>query len=386
MLLTYFDSYAAAHSPYKGGAWCYEDGLIYQGLVALFEATSDQRFLDHAQRMACAQVDENGVLKGYTLTDFNIDNIQPGRAMLDLFRLTNDPRYMRAADTLIAQLKDHPRTKSGNYWHKKRYPWQVWLDGLNMGLTFQIQYGLTVENDALVEDALTQLARAIDVTRVAENGLYAHAYDEARTQSWADPITGQNAAHWARAIGWMSMALIDACEMVGLDRARAAGILGPTQDLMQRLIALQTSGNLWLQVIDSPDLSGNYEETSASAMFALSLMAAQRLGIMPSATSCADAGRVGETAFHELVERMIDPNRAKYGIGFGQMVWVAGLGGYNGRNRDGSAQYYTMEDIVEDDAKGVGPLMRATAEFLSHKQVLPSLGCRYQPLATKAYG
>lgn len=382
MLLHYFDHFAQDHRAYKGGAWCYEDGLVYQGLIALYEATGETGFLDHAVRMARLQVSAEGQIKGYKLTDFNIDNIQPGRAILKLFELTNDPRFKVAADTLITQLKQHPRTKAGNYWHKKRYPWQVWLDGLNMGITFQIQYGIASQNDALVDDALAQLAGAITLTRVPETGLYAHAYDEAREQPWADPVTGHNAAHWARAIGWMAMALIDACEMVGLERAQDAGILAPTRALMDQLVAVQTSGRLWLQVIDQPNLCGNYEETSASAMFALSMMAAQRIGV----TQNTKVGAAGRAAFVELVERMIDPDRAAQGRGFGQMVWVAGLGTFDGRFRDGSAKYYTLEDIVEDDPKGVGPLMRAAAEFLQQGGVLPVVGERYTRLPTKAYG
>ena len=382
MLLHYFDVYASEHRAYKGGAWCYEDGLVYQGLVSLYKATGVEGFLTHCVRMASLQVSPEGDIKDYQLTDFNIDNIQPGRATLDLYQITGEPRFKVAVDTLAAQLKDHPRTKGGNYWHKKRYPWQVWLDGLNMGITFQIQYGLAIEDDALVDDALQQLSRAIDLTRVEKTGLYAHAYDEARAQDWADPVTGQNEAHWGRAIGWMAMALTDACEMVGLERADAAGILAPTRELLDRLVDLQTPGKLWLQVIDQPDLAGNYEETSASAMFALSMMIAQRIGLTPN----DKVGAAGQAAFVELVERMMDPTRAVDGRGFGQMVWVAGLGTFQGRFRDGSAKYYTLEDIVEDDPKGVGPLMRAAAEFINQGGQLPELGARYQSLPTKAYG
>lgn len=178
------------------------------------------------------------------------------------------------------------------------------------------------------------------------------------------------------------MALTDACEMVGLERADAAGILAPTRELLDRLVDLQTPGKLWLQVIDQPDLAGNYEETSASAMFALSMMIAQRIGLTPN----DDVGAAGQAAFVELVERMMDPTRAVDGRGFGQMVWVAGLGTFQGRFRDGSAKYYTLEDIVEDDPKGVGPLMRAAAEFINQGGQLPELGARYQSLPTKAYG
>jgi len=43
---------------------------------------------------------------------------------------------------------------------------------------------------------------------------------------------------------------------------------------------------------------------------------------------------------------------------------VAGLGGFSGTYRDGTAGYYLSEPVVEDDAKGVGPLMMAQAEYI----------------------
>lgn len=41
---------------------------------------------------------------------------------------------------------------------------------------------------------------------------------------------------------------------------------------------------------------------------------------------------------------------------------VAGLGAYRDRERDGTPYYYTTENVVSNDVKGVGPLMMAEAE------------------------
>ncbi|MGG2479199.1 glycoside hydrolase family 88 protein, partial [Rhizobium sp. BR5] len=37
-----------------------------------------------------------------------------------------------------------------------------------------------------------------------------HGYDESRSQRWADPLSGKSPAIWARAVGWLAMALVDA--------------------------------------------------------------------------------------------------------------------------------------------------------------------------------
>ena len=44
-------------------------------------------------------------------------------------------------------------------------------------------------------------------------------------------------------------------------------------------------------------------------------------------------------------------------------ICPAGLGLEDNRRRDGSFEYYMSEPIVEDDAKGVGPLLLAYTEM-----------------------
>jgi unsaturated rhamnogalacturonyl hydrolase len=44
---------------------------------------------------------------------------------------------------------------------------------------------------------------------------------------------------------------------------------------------------------------------------------------------------------------------------------VSGLGGAT--HRDGSVEYYLSEPVVENDAKGVGPLLLAYTEMLQRK-------------------
>ena len=56
--------------------------------------------------------------------------------MLALYRLTKEERYRQAADLLRRQLDTQPRTSEGGFWHKQRYPHQMWLDGLYMEAPF----------------------------------------------------------------------------------------------------------------------------------------------------------------------------------------------------------------------------------------------------------
>ncbi|MGF9564219.1 glycoside hydrolase family 88 protein [Neorhizobium sp. JUb45] len=354
----YFDQFCSRYEAYKNGAWCYEDGCIYRGLELLYKATGEQRWFDHLIRLISPQVGKDGSLAGYTPDEFNIDNILPGRNLLFLDRETGDPRYMAAAKRLIAQLDTHPRIPAGNYWHKKRYHSQVWLDGLYMGLPFQVEYAMAAGETPRISDALQQMATALALTAIG-GGMHVHGYDDSRKEKWADSATGKSPAVWARAMGWQAMALVDILAVLPDDHATAA-LRRQTGTILTAIANRQQASGLWPQVLDAPDLDGNYEETSASAMFAYALSYATDLHLdAPDMQRVTAAGAKAVDALADT--RLIDEDGETRLTGICQ---VAGLGPFNGRYRDGSPEYYLVEEVVSDDAKGVGPFMMAYAQVI----------------------
>lgn len=363
----YFDDYCRRYSPYKNGAWCYEDGCIYRGLLLLHEATQETRWLDHLMRLCSAQVRPDGTLAGYDPDAFNIDNILAGRVLLPLARLTGESRYRTAAAHLIGQLERHPRIPAGNYWHKKHYPHQVWLDGLYMALPFQVEYALATGEHGRVRDALKQFETALAYTD-AGHGLHVHGYDDSRQQAWADPLTGKSMAVWARAMGWLAMAMADVLDCLRA-HPQATALREAFRRVLSALSHLQRPSGLWLQVQDRPDLLGNYEESSASAMFSYALLRGARLRLFSEEDTRAfeQAGRRGVDAL--AGERLVGSagSYALQGI-----CLVAGLGPYSDLYRDGSPQYYLSEPVVSDDAKGVGPFMMCWAETIAAGSLQPA--------------
>lgn len=356
MLSTYFDCYARDYAYYKGGAWCYEDGCLYRGLSALHDATGDSRWLDHLLRLVNGQVDSSGQIRGYSREEYNIDNLLPGRALLYLDRHTSDPRYRAATEHLAVQLQEHPRIAAGCYWHKLRYPHQVWLDGLYMALPFKAELGRATDRPRLAAEACLQMLSALTLTFDETSGLYRHGYDESRQQPWADKYSGLSPTHWARAIGWMAMALIDLIECLpaGEERDRLASRL---VGLSLRLKELRTPDGRWLQVIDRPDLPGNYAESSATAMFAYVYLKAARFN------AASVDPEIGRAALRSLEEQALHPD-GRNRIVLHDVCCVAGLGALGGVYRDGTSTYYLSEPLRSDDVKGVGPLMMAEAERL----------------------
>lgn len=357
MLDAFFARYAADYAYAKPGrAWCYEDGCVYRGLLELYRATGDGVWHDHLERLMFEQVAPDGTLLGYELDSYNIDNILTGRLLFHL-AASGDSRYEKAADLLAAQLASHPRIPAGNYWHKQIYPHQVWLDGLYMGLPFQIEYGLRRHRPELIEDAIDQLLGAVAIMYDPRTGLYFHGYDDSRSMPWADPRTGLSRGLWGRAVGWLAMALADVVDLLPATHPRRAEVLGIALSLADTLLGLRTADGLWLQVLDQPDLPGNFQETSASAMFAYFLLRTARL-----ARSHPGLAEAGLEALETTVRLYLRPRGDT--LELVNICEVAGLGPYRGRDRDGTPEYYVTEETVADDPKGVGPLMMARAEEL----------------------
>lgn len=345
----FIEAYIRSWKPYKD-FWNYEDGMIWLGALDLYDVTGDIALLDFVRLEVEKRITPEGGMPTFTPGEYNIDNIHGGRVLPRLFAATGDQRYRRAMDVQFAQLLTHPRTHSGNYWHKAIYPSQVWLDGLYMAQPFQTTYAQATGHPDLFADTVRQCLAVEASLKDAQSGLYYHGWDESRAERWSNPETGRSACIWARAMGWWVMALTDVYEAAeGLeDRQEIARLLS---DSLDALLRVRAPDGLWYQVADQGDRDGNYEETSASLMIAYALMKAARLGV-----TGPDTASEGLTALRTICNRFLTPS-ALEGI-----CGVAGLG--NTPYRDGSYSYYLSEKITPNDPKGVGSMLMALSEGL----------------------
>ena len=107
--------------------------------------------------------------------------------LFPIYEETKKEKYRLAMNLLRSQMDTHPRTSNGLFWHKKIYPYQVWLDGIYMGCPFLAQYGTTFNEPQLFDEVAHQI---ITTRRLKdENRLLYHGWDESRQQRWADPVT-----------------------------------------------------------------------------------------------------------------------------------------------------------------------------------------------------
>lgn len=348
---------AMARYPKAEASWHYEHGLFLGAAMRAGEAWGDGALGREASARAASLVSPEGTIKGYATGEYNLDMVASGRNLFDLLAETGEPRFRTAIETLEAQLRSQPRTPSGGLWHKLIYPDQMWLDGLFMAQPFQTLYATRFERPDLLGDVVFQFSLLAGKAKDPRNGLLRHAWDERRTQLWADPETGRSPNHWGRAMGWFAMALVDVIELLPAGYPGRAELGAIAAGLAEALLAFQDGATgLWYQVVDQGSREGNYLEASVSSMLAYAFLKGSRLGALEPGRFLPAARR----AYEGCCERFLRRDEGG-GIHLEGICAVAGLGG--SPYRDGSFEYYAGEPLRTDDFKGVGPFVLASAEY-----------------------
>ena len=346
--------------PGRSQRWSYEQGVVLKGMEQVWRATNDSKYFNYIQRTIDAMVKDDGTIRTFALEDYNLDNILLGRILLLLYKTTKIEKYRKAADLLREQLRTHPRTSEGGFWHKKIYPTQMWLDGLYMAEPFYAEYAAMFHEDSDFDDIAKQFILIERHTRDAKTGLLYHGWDESRKQRWADPNTGHSPNFWGRAMGWYAMALVDTLDYFPKTHPKRTGLIAILKRLAAAVAKYQDDqSGLWYEVLDRAGAKGNYLEASASSMFVYALAKGTHRNYLP-----ASHMQVAEKGYRGILKQFVE-TRTDGRVDFKGTVSVGGLGG--NPYRDGSYEYYLSERVVTNDPKGVGAFLLAATEMETAK-------------------
>ena len=367
----------------KRPKWSYVMGIELEGMLDTYLRYGGQDIFDYCKLYTDTMINEKGEIRGYNLLDYNLDNIRTGHFVTRMYQQLPEKKNLTAMQTLMKQLQDQPRTVADKvYWHKAIYAYQVWLDGIFMGLPYRcLTAPITEKNPKAVtriyDDAVDQLTITYNRTLDPTTGLNRHAYDENRNMFWADKETGLSQHCWGRAQGWYTMALIEVLDAVPADYPRRGELIELLRKDLDAVIKWQDrKTGVWYQVMDSPNREGNYLESTCSSMFAYALLKAYNKGYL--GTKYRDAGI---KAYRGIINNFICVNDDET-ISLTQCCAVAGLGpgispqveaalksinpkakAKENTRRDGSYAYYLSEEIRDNDAKGIGPFIWASLEM-----------------------
>ncbi|MFC5282051.1 glycoside hydrolase family 88 protein [Pedobacter alpinus] len=336
--------------------WTYETGVYLTGISQVWKRTGKGEYFKYIQDCMDSFIDEQGNIKTYKFADYNIDNVRNGVNLMLLYKVTGKKKYYTAAAQLRKQLQEQPRTNGGSFWHKKIYPWQVWLDGLYMGMPFYTEWAVEFNEPEVFDDVVNQFVDIEKQARDTNTGLIYHGWDESKEQAWANKTTGNSPNFWGRAMGWYGMALVDVLDNFPKDHPKRTELLAVLNRLAISIQMSQDKKNgLWYQILDKPDGKGNYLEASASSMFVYTLAKAVRMGYVD-----ASFEKVAEKGYAGIKNQFLETDDKGF-LHLNGTVSVAGLGGKP--YRDGSYEYYLSEKVVQDDPKGAGAFIMAANEM-----------------------
>jgi unsaturated rhamnogalacturonyl hydrolase len=337
--------------------WSYDMGVVLKGFESLWMRTGNVAYYNSIKNRIDYFVQNDGSIKGYELEEYNIDHVNNGKLVLMLYRITGSEKYKKAAMHLRDQLRTHPRTNEGGFWHKKIYTNQMWLDGLYMGAPFYAEYAMLFHEDTAFNDIANQFIWMEKHARDPKTGLLYHAWDESKQQQWANKTTGTSPHFWARAMGWYADALVDALDYFPADHPKRKDLIAILNRLVNAIEKQQDpSTGLWYDVMNynGPGKEKNYFEASASSQFVYAVAKGVRKGYLP-ATKLA----IAKKGYDGIVKRFIKEENEQTNLH--GTVKVSGLGGKP--YRDGSFAYYMSEDVIVNDAKGVGAFLLAAGEM-----------------------
>src|SRR5215207_350596 len=110
--------------PGRAVRWTYEQGVVLKGIEGLWKNTADKKYFDYIEKSMDHFVQPDGTIRTYKPDEYNIDHLNCGRNLLFLYKVTLKEKYLKAVQLLRDQLRTHPRTNEGGFWHKKIYPYQ----------------------------------------------------------------------------------------------------------------------------------------------------------------------------------------------------------------------------------------------------------------------
>ena len=336
--------------------WNYELGTLLEGMDAVWLNTADPRYFNYIKSAVDQFVAPDGSIPTYKVEEYQLDSILLGRQLLLLYGVTQDRRYLTAASLLYQQLLHQPRTPSGGFWHKQRYPNQMWLDGLYMAEPFYAEYASLSHHPEAFQDITHQFVLMKEHARDPRTGLLYHGWDESKQERWADKQTGLSSQFWDRAMGWYMMALVDTLSYYPEDDPGRKQLIGMLERDAGAVARYQDGASgLWYEVLDKAGEKGNYLESSASCMFVYALAKGVRLGYLPQ-RYLANA----EHGYKGILSHFIETDLGDE-VSLTGTVKVGGLGG--DPYRDGSYAYYIGEKIATNDPKGMGAFLLASAEM-----------------------
>ncbi|KAK7055114.1 Six-hairpin glycosidase-like protein [Favolaschia claudopus] len=296
---------------------------------------------------------------------YPMDRLSSGNGLIDQYVKTQNDADLTSLMALRESINLNTRNANGGMWYYV-YKNFSYLDGMYSLAPFYTSY--TTHFDAYNRSAIADMMLQLDLlwthcTAPNDTGLLVHGYDASKTAVWADPVSGASPHVWGRSLGWYTMALIDTLELLPREVYPKEWALLLTR--FSRLAsavskAVDAYSGAWWQLLDQPGRSGNYIESSGSAMFVYSLFKGVRLGYLDNRRS--GFTDVAARAYEYIVDTFV-VNNGNGTLGYNGTVSVCSL------NSTATYEYYVGQPINYNSVLGSAAFILASLEYESARSL-----------------
>ncbi|MCI3923035.1 glycoside hydrolase family 88 protein [Paenibacillus sp. TRM 82003] len=338
------DALMARYTPEElppAGRWHYHQGIFLESMLEVWKLTGEEAYLAYPKRYVDKLVDAHG---NFFFARDELDAIMPGLLLFTLEDRFGEPRYRLAADKLRALFHTLNKTSEGAYWHKDKYPYQMWLDGLYMGGVFALRYADRYGDEALTPMVLAWERLMRKHMSDERTGLLYHAWDESRQFPWSNPETGNSPEFWGRSLGWYGLALSEFLEVLPGDHPARGDLTAQLGRFVDALIRFQDAeSGLWYQVVDKGDREDNWLETSCTSLFVYAIAGAVKHGAVGE-----DRLEAARRGYRGLIARLRSDDEGRH------VVPDICIG-----TSAGDYENYVTRPVSENDLHGVGAFVLA---------------------------
>jgi len=263
-------------------------------------------------------------------------------SLLEVPDCMNNKNYrvyiQKAIDHLMnVETRLDDRTISRLWPHEKT----VWADDLYMSVSLLARAGYYLDNNKYFDEAINQVISFDNYLWDDVKKLYYHCY-------YTDTKTN-GVAHWARANGWIMMAITDLLTYLPENNPQRDKVIRIFNKQAEGIARYQSETGLWHQLLDKED---SYLETSASCMFIFCLARGVNKGWL-----IEDFAYVAEMGWRGVLSKVDeDGNIHDICVGTGIMP---------------SLVFYYKRPTQVNIPMGEGPFLRAGAEILKMKRYRP---------------
>jgi len=258
-----------SEAPPESYEWEWTGAVLMIGLAEMFELTGDKRYLAYIKRWA-----DHHIKRGYTLS--KSDQVVPGLLLIKLYRATSESRYIDHAERIGRYVTEEAlRTNDGGLVHFGPMGGKsMWIDSLFMLCPFLVELAKITGEEKYLDEAVKQSLIMYGHLQDPQTGLCKHYWDETKNKT--------NTDHWLRGNAWALAANAILLEALpnNYDAESRARLLEHFRKHVHGIATGQDESGLWHTVLDNRE---TYLESSGTALVAFAIFKAVDAGLIDPA-------------------------------------------------------------------------------------------------------